>query len=141
MEDIVIHIPAVPVAQPRGRAVSIGGIASIYQAPRSHPIHAFKATCRMAAIAVFSDPPLEEPIAVSVVFLMPRPKYMRWRKRPMPRIPHTTATDIDNLLKAVFDSLNGVLWTDDRLIYAVEAQKLMAAGDESPHVELTVRRR
>ena len=41
--------PAVPVAQPRPKARSFAGRAQMYEAGKEHPIHAFKATCRMAA--------------------------------------------------------------------------------------------
>jgi Holliday junction resolvase RusA-like endonuclease len=35
-------------------------------------------------------------------------------------------TDLDNLLKAIMDCGNGVLWKDDRLIYDARATKLPA---------------
>jgi Holliday junction resolvase RusA-like endonuclease len=40
----------------------------------------------------------------------------------MPRLPHTSKPDRDNLDKAVMDALKGIAWIDD--------------GDEQPHVLL-----
>jgi len=40
--------------------------------------------------------------------------------------------DIDNLQKAVFDALNGVLWADDRQIVEVRTRKLFASRAVRP---------
>lgn len=138
MEEIKIYVPAVPVAQPRPRAVSIAGMPRLYQADRHHPIHDFKASCRMSAIAAYAEEPLDEPIALTALFVMPRPKHLMWKRRAMPRVPQTTGADLDNLIKSVLDALNGLMWRDDKLIYHVNATKLTAAGDEQPHVELII---
>ena len=56
----------------------------------------------------------------------------------MPRLQHAVRPDVDNLSKAVFDALTGILWFDDSQIAAADSQKVVAAGDEQPHVEITV---
>ena len=71
------------------------------------------------------------PVVVSLVFYMPRPKSRRldfW-------VP--TTPDLDNLEKSILDALNGVAYTDDRLVVAKSASKRYA-GDEGPSVEITV---
>jgi Holliday junction resolvase RusA-like endonuclease len=61
--------------------------------------------------------PFEGPIQVDVEFYVKQPKKT---KLSAPR------ADIDNYLKAVFDSLNGWLWDDDKQIHKVYAAKQWA---------------
>lgn len=138
MDDIRIHIPAVPVAQPRPRAVTVAGRSMIVGNPKRHPVTAYKATCRMAAAEAYSGPPIDGPLAVSLLFVLPRPSAKRWKSMPMPREPHGKKPDFDNLAKATIDALNGLLWHDDAQLYEVRIVKTIAAGDEQPHVEMTV---
>lgn len=149
MREIRLTVPAVPVPQPRARATSIGGsarmheVTSIKQADGSrkpHAIVAFKATVRLAFEAAYSGPPHAGPVTIGVRFLMPRPKSMIWKTRPMPRVPHARAKcDIDNLAKAVMDALTGLAWVDDDQIWSATLIKQYAAGDEQPHCELVIR--
>ena len=134
---ITIEVPAVPVAQPRARATSIGGFARVYE-DRKHPVAAFKATVRLAAKVAYQGPPLEGPLSVSIAFVFPRPASMVWKKRPMPRQRHAKKPDRDNCDKAVLDSLKGLLWVDDAQICAGSIEKWIAAGDEQPHVVISV---
>jgi Holliday junction resolvase RusA-like endonuclease len=50
----------------------------------------------------------------------------------------TTRPDADNLAKAVFDALNGILWADDSQIVNSTVSKFIASGDEQPHVKVVV---
>ena len=71
------------------------------------------------------------PVVVSLVFYMPRPKSRRhdfW-------VP--TTPDLDNLEKSILDALNGVAYTDDRLVVAKSASKRYAGAD-GPYVQVTV---
>jgi Holliday junction resolvase RusA-like endonuclease len=44
-------------------------------------------------------------------------------------VPHTKKPDVDNLLKAVMDSMTVAgVWKHDALVYATEAGKWYAAG-------------
>jgi Holliday junction resolvase RusA-like endonuclease len=42
--------------------------------------------------------------------------------------------DIDNSLKSLFDSFNGILWTDDNLVVEIHASKTIG---ETPHTRVT----
>jgi len=46
-----------------------------------------------------------------------------------PKLFYNKRPDIDNLLKAVFDALNGVLYRDDAIILKVMAQKVYGDND------------
>ena len=141
--EVRVFIPSIPVAQPRQRhrIVTSGGkpFATNYT-PTNSPVNTFKACCQMAARQAYSGQPIDEPIIVDMVFVMPRPKSLIWKNKPMPRCPCATKkNDRDNLMKSTQDALNGLLWTDDGLIWRGETTKVYAAGNEQPHVELIVR--
>mgnify|MGYP003656235447 CR=1 FL=1 len=135
--EITFKIPAIPVAQPRVRATSIGGHARVYE-PTKHPIAAFKASVRLAASVAFTGAPLQGPLRVDCLFVFPRSKAMIWKTRDMPRVRHVKKPDNDNLLKSVCDALNGLLWQDDCQACEMVATKWIAAGDEQPHVLVRV---
>jgi Holliday junction resolvase RusA-like endonuclease len=82
--------------------------------------------------------PMRGPVRLEVLFIMPRPKRMIWKTKPMPRVPHIQTPDADNLIKNIKDALNRIAWADDKLIYDEHSQKYWAAGDEAPHIQLKV---
>lgn len=135
---IQFTVRAVPVAQPRARATSIGGMARLYEAKKSHPIHAFKASVRLAAAQEYSGPPLDGPLYVCATFVLPRPKSATKKRSDNPRYRHTGKPDCDNLAKSVLDSLNGTLFTDDSQVCELHVKKFVAAADEQPHVVVTI---
>lgn len=145
--NLKLHVPSIPVAQPRARATSIGGKARMFEVTaiknadgsrKPHPIAAFKATVRHAAMEAYKGPPLEQALSVSIVFVFPRPSRLVWKSKPMPRVPHTVKPDRDNCDKACLDALKGLLWRDDCQICAGSIEKWYASGDEQPHVMITV---
>ena len=130
-------VPAVPIAQPRAHPAGVGGKTHMFGAPLKHPIHAFRAMVALAAREAYSGPPLEGPLRLDLEVVLPRPKHLRWKTKPMPRIRHIIRPDAKNLLWGVEDALNGILWVDDsQLVVCVE--KWIAAGDEQPHVVVQV---
>lgn len=84
-----------------------------------------------AQVAQLKAPPqiLDCPLEVSLIFHFGRPKkHYRTGKysdqlKPDAPIVHTQAPDVDNLQKFVFDSLTGVFWTDDKIIYRAVSEK------------------
>ena len=73
--------------------------------------------------------PYEQPIKVDVELFIRRPKTT---KLVMPK------ADIDNFLKAVFDSLNKKLWVDDNIIQSVYATKQWAEVGEDGYFTVGV---
>ena len=147
MKTISFRVPAIPVAQPRARASTIGGRARMHQVTtikqadgkrKSHPIVAFKATVRLAFEEAYKGPPLDGPLRCDAVFVLPRTQAQIWKKKPMPRIPHQKKPDRDNLDKALMDALKGLAWVDDCQVCQGEIQKWIASGDEQPHVEVAI---
>lgn len=132
--EIRFVVPAIPIAQPRPRAVAVNGQARVFGAPKSHAVHAFKATCRIAAPV---SEPMRGPLRIEMTFVLPRPKLPK--KLGMARLPHTKRPDFDNLEKSVVDALTGLCWLDDSQLCDVRTRKFVAAEGEQPHVEIVIR--
>ena len=77
--------------------------------------------------------PLEGPLSVSTKLFVTRPKTTKL---------YAPKSDIDNYLKAVWDSLNGVVWEDDRQITdVVETCKRWTIEPGTPgRIELSIER-
>ena len=83
-----------------------------------------------APITFFSESDFLE---VSIVFRLKRPKSHFVNSTPgegrikvkAPGKFHTSRTDIDNLAKFVLDSLNGLLYADDRQVVSLKAMKML----------------
>lgn len=139
--DVTFSVPAVPVAQPRQRhrVVTANGrtFASNYT-PATAPVNAYKAAVQAAYSRARSDPPTQQPVCLWLTFVMPRPKRLQWQTRPMPRAPHSSKPDGDNLEKATKDALSKLAWHDDSQVWWCNRQKVYAAGDEQPHVEIRI---
>ena len=124
-----------PVAQPRPRAAAVNGKARVYQP--SGAAKQYKKHIALRARQVFAEP-LSGPVSLELWFCMPRPKARTWKTKPMPREWHTSRPDVDNLMKAVMDALNGVAWQDDSQVCETLAVKCVAAGSDSVGVWIAV---
>jgi Holliday junction resolvase RusA-like endonuclease len=131
-------VPAVPVAQPRQRVAVIAGHARTYT-PAAHPVNAFKVAAQQALADVHAGPPLDGPMILSVLFVLPRPKSKTTKRGPNVRYPHTGKPDLDNLLKSLMDGLSGLAWLDDKQVSVFHATKVVASGDERPHVDVIIK--
>ena len=127
---IRFRVDGVPVAQPRQRQAVRNGFVSNYT-PTKHPVNAFKAACKLSCP---ETTPASGPVELTLMFVMPRPKSMMWKTRATPRVPHAKKPDADNLAKSVKDALTGLLWRDDSQVARLHVDKVIAAGDEQPHV-------
>lgn len=139
---ISFDVIGLPKGQPRGRAFVRGKHASI------HPDHSaddWKALVAIEAKKHLPDKPLEGPITVDIVFRFPRIKaHFRTGKhsdqlRPDAPVWHTSAGDIDNFMKAVFDVLTDLrMWGDDRQVCAVRATKRYVRDGERPGMNIII---
>lgn len=135
---IEFTVPAVPVAQPRPRASVVCGHPSIRTADSKHPINSFKATVRLAASEAYRGPPMQGPVSLSLLFVMPRVRAKVWTTKPMPREWYTGSRDRDNLQKGLLDALNKLVWVDDRQVVTGPCDVVMASGYEQAHVVVVV---
>tara|TARA_Y100001938_G_C7819705_1_gene295989 strand:+ start:189 stop:578 length:390 start_codon:yes stop_codon:yes gene_type:complete len=101
--------PISPVAASRPRVGRHGGYFV-------GPYKKFREECRDLVPMVLGPDfsPYDSPLYVDLECFVTRPKTT---KLDMPR------GDIDNYQKAIFDAMNNLLWSDDKLIQAVYATK------------------
>jgi len=124
---IVIQSP--PVAQPRPRVTRWGTF---------DPAKDQKNWARIQISSQFSEK-LRCPIEVDVIFYMPISKSTskKNKKRMLENeIKHQKNKDIDNLCKFVFDSMNDIVFEDDKQIWHVDAKKIYS---ENPRTEITLK--
>jgi Holliday junction resolvase RusA-like endonuclease len=140
--ELVIRIPGEPVGQGRGRAFYKPGLGvRVYDPAKSRNWKATAQQHYIDAIAragirtpAFAEGALE--LEVLAVFTCAR---SHWRKIPVPRRPKTSKPDGSNVLKAVEDAGNGVLWLDDQQIAVATVRRVVGAQGEAPYVEVVVR--
>ena len=92
----------------------------------------------MRAQRVYSGEPLETPLKITIKAYFGMYKSYTKKKRIAclagQEVP-TKKPDIDNIVKGIMDSLNGVIYHDDKQVIQLVAFKAYA---EKPRVEVTV---
>lgn len=130
---IKFTIHAEPVAKARARA---GAGGRFYTPKKTSDYEAIVAL--QAKIAMFGLPKFESACCLNLVFHIPIPKSWSQKKRAQAisgELKHTSKPDLDNLIKAVKDGLNGIVWVDDSQVVRVVAEKKYS---ENPRVECCV---
>jgi len=127
-----------PTAQARHRHFQLKGVKHVQT---YDPSKGKKGT--FASILQENAPeiPLEDPILLTLIFYMPRPKghYGTGRNEGVLKASspewHTGRPDIDNLVKFVQDALNKIYWKDDSQICQLRAVKLYSG---KPRTEISI---
>lgn len=125
-----------PVAQGRARATVIAGHARMYDPEKSRN---YKALVRLVAQEAKPNHLFEGPVALTVRIFKRMPASFSKRTREQARagnIRPATKPDASNVLKAIEDALNGVVWVDDRQIVELVVSK---EYDDNPRVEVEIR--
>lgn len=131
-------VPGIPIAQPRHK-IAKGANQKFAKAyiDKEHPVHHFKAAVMMAARDAKALP-LVGPIMLFVEARFPRQASKVWKNKAMPRYPHVTRPDLDNIVKAVKDALNGICWADDSQVSNLSASKVHVAWNEACGTHVSV---
>ena len=80
--------------------------------------------------------PSSGPISMSITFFMPIPKgNSKKRRNEIKGKPHTKRCDLDNLVKFLCDSMNGIIFKDDSQVYCIDATKLWS---ENPRTQISI---
>lgn len=136
----MIHLDVLGVAQPKG------SVSAAYDKAR-HRMNRWDSNSRKgkpwaAEIQrVFTlqtgwwpgDPPAyprDVPLAVDIVFHLPRPRHTRYPVAPLGK------PDVDKLIRGVLDALTGAAWQDDAQVVNVNADKVWADG--APHTSIII---
>lgn len=83
-------------------------------------------------------PVLDGAIVLQAFFWMPRPKAKMWKKKAMPRYPHTHSPDLSNLLKNIEDALEGLAYRNDAQIYDIRTRKIVVDGHSQPMITIWI---
>jgi Holliday junction resolvase RusA-like endonuclease len=117
----------IPKAQPRVKAFSRGGRAGVYDPGTAND---WKTVVRNACLEVWNKVVIDEPVAVELIFYLPRPKSHFKKSGELNKPADSWVTkkpDLDNLEKAVLDALTDIgLWRDDSLVVKVSKEKVYA---------------
>ena len=124
MTTITFTVPGTPIAKGRPRATTIGGHARMYTPAKT--VRYESDVALFAAQAMAGRPPVDGPCIVIVSAVMPVPA--SWPKSKQRAalagdLYPTGKPDLDNLLKAIGDGANGVIWTDDSRIVDLHITK------------------
>ncbi len=121
-ELISVFIPGNPIAQPRHRVSVRFGKAHAYL-PASHKVHGWKSIIWLyCSNNKLSNLNITKPVKIDLTFFMPIPKSLKNKITSMQ--PHIKKPDIDNLVKAVLDSMTDChVWQDDSLVYDIASRK------------------
>jgi len=126
MEEITLKIEGTPIAQPRHRRAQSGH----FYIPAAHPIHKWKELIRLISQSEVKEP-TDGYVSLSLEFILPRPKSI-----PDSQLYSKRKPDLDNLIKAVLDALNGVVYEDDRQVYHIEAHKIYEDKINTPGLKI-----
>ena len=124
--SITFSVPGDPVPQPRPRVSTRGGFARAY-VPSKHPVHDYRTQLAVAA-RLAGLPPTGEPLSVVIDAVFERPKSHRNKSGVKGTAPKLPRPDVDNVAKAVLDSLQDVMG-DDTMVARLVVEK--SYGEEA----------
>lgn len=125
-------VPVPPVAKARPRVTMRGGYARAYTPKKSADFE------KLVASLCPATEPMTGPLHLSIKFMLPIPKSWskaKQRAAESGEIMPTSRPDIDNYVKAIMDSLNGIAYADDSQIVSLNAQKVYSA---EPGIDIIV---
>lgn len=125
---IAFTIPGQPQGKGRAKIVKIGGFSRMATPAKTVAYEGLIA--HAAQVAMAGRPLIDGPVAVALFIGVQVPASWSQRKQRAALngdLVPTTKPDIDNVVKAVFDGCNGVLWRDDVQVVNVWVAKRYSA--------------
>lgn len=133
---MILNIEPKPQARPR--FARRGNFTTTYE---DKEMKSWKNKCRLLITKHHADKPaLEGALRTRVKFFIKPPQYISKVKKNRQAltdetIPVSKKADLDNYIKALFDSANGILYKDDGQIAEIYAVKVYSA---SPRIEFEI---
>ena len=138
MEEVMFVIPGQPIGKGRPKVDARGGkFARVYTPEKTANYEWLVAHSAQAAMN--GRPLFLGAVAVQLDIRMPIPVSWSLKRQGMAsrgEVAPTKKPDIDNVEKAIFDGMNGVVWKDDVQVIEVSKRKRYA---ETPGVVVIVR--
>jgi Holliday junction resolvase RusA-like endonuclease len=125
---IAFTVPGAPQGKGRPRAVKIGGFTRLAADKKTVAYEGLVA--HAAQVAMAGRPLIDQAVACNVFIDCEVPASWSGKKQRAAlagTVMPTTKPDADNVVKAIFDGLNGVLWRDDVLVVDLRVRKRYAA--------------
>lgn len=136
MIDFEVYVEGEPKGQPRVRPFLCRGKPRVFMPSTAAP---WQDRIALAIQSHMPPTPALGPFEIDVTFMFLRPKSHAGAKGLRASAPrhHTSRTDVDNLLKSLFDALTHCgLWRDDAQVTQVLVRKKWAAtGGACLHVK------
>lgn len=137
MQEIRFTVPGAPVGKGRPRIIKIAGHSRMKTPEKTASYENLVALSAQKAMA--GAAPLEQAVEVELLLQVAPPTSWPNKKRIDAHaglIRPTTKPDIDNVLKAIADACNGIVWIDDKQITDVIVRKRY---DAVPGAQVIVR--
>ena len=138
MQELNFVIPGSPIGQGRPKFSTINGHAKAYDPEKSRN---YKAYVRMLATQAMKETGFERidgpcSVLINAFFEVPKSKSKRFREAALKGAERPTKKpDADNIVKAIQDALNGLVYKDDAYIVRLACQKFYS---DNPRVEVFV---
>ena len=139
MQKLMFEIPGSPIGQGRPKFSTINGHAKAYDPEKSRN---YKAYVKLLATQAMKDNGfnmIEGPCCLDIMafFEVPKSKSKKFKERALLGLERPTKKpDIDNIVKALQDALNGLAYKDDSSIVFLSVAKCYS---EVPRVEVILR--
>ena len=134
---VEIVIPGCPVPKGRARSAVIHGRV-VHYTPK--PTKDYESLARSYAMqAMAKRKVMDGPVFLAVRFYLPIPESWSKKKKESAlclAISPITKPDLSNLVKAVEDAMNGVVWRDDSQVTCMQVEKFYS---DEPRSEVTVK--
>jgi Holliday junction resolvase RusA-like endonuclease len=111
--SITFSVDGEPVPQPRARITTRGKFAHAYVEDK-HPVHAYRKAIQLAAVDAGLRP-CTGLVVVEIDAVFTRPKSHLNKKGLKPTAPLAPRPDVDNVAKAILDSIGPVLGNDSQV--------------------------
>ena len=130
---MIIEIPVDPHPKLRPRAFLRGGFIKMYDPNHNEEKNLKHLLSTQLSEHYPNHTPFDAALSVEIFFVIMWPKSTS-KKRRTP--VHTVKPDLDNLIKSILDACNGIVWSDDRIITRLIAEKIYG---ESGSITLKVK--
>lgn len=133
---VTFMVPGKPVGKGRPRAARRGKGITLYTPEKTATYESTVAL--VASQAMAGRPLLNGPVEVVMRMVLPIPASWSSRKKDQALdgiVFPTTKPDMDNVVKGIFDAINGVVWGDDTQVVDLQVRKRYGA---TPRVSVIV---
>ena len=137
-------VPGEPVAKGRAKFARRGNFVTAYTPEKTARYEDRVMMCAREAMGFTAfqdgDPPIQGPLELRVTAIRSIPSSLSGKKQraaELGEIMPTTKPDLDNVVKAIKDACNKIVWRDDSQVVDLIAKKRYG---RIPRVEIEVRR-